>query len=337
VLWVGLVPAALLFGHIYRLCNPLRWIHRGLCRITGRDPAVGLVDYPARLGMWPAAVGLFAFTWLELVDADYSTSLPAVRAWFLGLAVILLAASTVFGEEAFGFADPFEVYSSAVARLSPFGRRPDGTLVVRNPLENLAGTPAVAGLVGVTSVLFGSTAFDGFHDSIHWVRFLGRFDGHLVLLQSAGLLSFCLVVLGSFCLASWAMGALGEIRQAHLPRLMAHSVVPIVVGYVIAHYLTFFVSVSIETLQQLGDPLSRGWTLTSFADGLNAFAIYQHRNAIAVVKVIAVVTGHVLAVVSAHDRSVALLPRRKAIVGQLPMLVLMLGYTLGGLFLLFTS
>ncbi len=88
--------------------------------------------------------------------------------------------------------------------------------------------------------------------------------------------------------------------------------VPIVVGYVIAHYLTFFVSVSIETLQQLGDPLSRGWTLTSFASGINPFAIYNHPTAIGITKVVAVVAGHVLAVISAHDRAVALLPRRKA-------------------------
>ncbi len=91
VLWVGLVPAALLFGPIYRLCNPLRWIHRGLCLLLRRDPAQGLIDYPDWLGMWPAALGLYAFTWLELVNPDYSTSLPVVRAWFLGLAVILLA------------------------------------------------------------------------------------------------------------------------------------------------------------------------------------------------------------------------------------------------------
>lgn len=140
-----------------------------------------------------------------------------------------------------------------------------------------------------------------------------------------------------FCLASWVMGTVGEVRRHDLPQLLAHSIVPIVVGYVIAHYLTFFVSVSVETLQQLGDPLSRGWSLTGFASGLDPFAIYRHRNAVAVVKVIAVVTGHVLGVVAAHDRAVRLLPKRHALVAQLPMLILMVAYTLTGLFLLFSS
>ena len=57
----------------------------------------------------------------------------------------------------------------------------------------------------------------------------------------------------------------------------------------------------------------------------------------AVIQVGAVVTGHVLGVVLAHDRSVRLLPREHALRGQLPMLLLMLGYTIGGLWLLFAS
>jgi hypothetical protein len=337
LLWVGLVPAALLFGRIYRLCNPLRWIHRGICLMLGRDPAQAMVPYPPWLGVWPAALGLYAFTWLELVSPDYATSLPAVRAWFLGLTLILLATAVVFGDIVFERIDPFEVYSSLVARLSPFGRRDDGRLVVRNPLENLDGLTAPAGLVGVVAVLFGSTAFDSFHDTVHWLRFSRHFGSNQVELNTLGLLGFSLVVLATFCAAALLTGRVGDVHRHHLPRLLAHSVVPIVVGYVVAHYLTFFVSVSVETLQQLGDPLSRGWTLTSFANGVNPFAIYNHPTAIGVTKVVAVVTGHVLAVVAAHDRSVALLPRRKAVVGQIPMLVLMVGYTLAGLALLFSS
>ena len=54
-------------------------------------------------------------------------------------------------------------------------------------------------------------------------------------------------------------------------------------------------------------------------------------------KVIAVVTGHVLGVIAAHDRAVELSPRRGAIAGQLPLLLIMVGYTTGGLLLLFTT
>jgi hypothetical protein len=53
--------------------------------------------------------------------------------------------------------------------------------------------------------------------------------------------------------------------------------------------------------------------------------------------VTAVVTGHILGVILAHDRALKMLPRRKAVTGQIPLVVLMVCYTVGGLTLLFAS
>ena len=54
-------------------------------------------------------------------------------------------------------------------------------------------------------------------------------------------------------------------------------------------------------------------------------------------KVISVVTGHVLGVISAHDRAVKLLPKRHQLIGQLPLLFAMVAFTVGGLYLLFAA
>src|SRR5688500_12036088 len=62
--WVGLVPASLLLGPVWRLANPLRLLHRGLRTVLPAPPAA---DRLPALGLWPAAVSLFAFLWLELV------------------------------------------------------------------------------------------------------------------------------------------------------------------------------------------------------------------------------------------------------------------------------
>lgn len=337
LLWVGLVPAALLFGPIYRLCNPLRWVHRGICRLIRIDPREGLYEYPARLGLWPAAATLFGFVWLELANPGYTTDLTFIVMWFALLGVVLVLGAALFGDVWFARADPFEVYSSLVARLSPFGRRTDGVLVVRNPLENLDGTPPLPGLAAVVAVLFGSTGFDSFKDSSRWLSFAQQHTEHQTLLNSAALLGFCLVVLVTFSAAAVATGGLGHVRRKAMPRLLAHSIVPIVVGYIVAHYLSFYVAVGIQTLQQLGDPLSRGWPLGDWVEHIDKYWIYEHPTGLAVVKVIAVITGHILGAVAAHDRAVRLLPRRHAIVGQLPMLVLMVVYTFTGLWLLFSS
>ena len=337
LLWVGLVPAALLLGPVYRLCNPLRWLHRAVSAAAGTDHRSGLKTYPARLGYWPAAFFLLCFVWLELVDPSVSTSLPAIRLWFGAAAALLMVGAAVYGDRWFSYADPFEVYASLVARLSPWGRRSDGALVRRNPLENLDSTPSAAGLVGVVAVLLGSTAFDSFRGSSRWLRFSQQHADAAMLLNTAALVGFCLAVLGTFTLAAAATGGGAEVRRRDLPAHFAHSVVPIVVGYVVAHYLSFFVASGIGTLQQLGDPLGRGWRLTGWLDGVNKYAIYDHPTALAVTKVVAVVAGHVLGVIAAHDRAVRLLPRGRVVVGQLPMIALMAAYTLTGLGLLFSS
>ncbi|MGH3505957.1 MAG: hypothetical protein ACRDO2_01995, partial [Nocardioidaceae bacterium] len=111
LLWVGLVPASLLLGPIYRLCNPLRWLHRGVSKAAGTDPAQGLHSYPARWGYWPGALFLFAFVWLELVDPAMSQDLGTVRLWFLVVAALLMLGAALVGDTFFEHADPFEVYS----------------------------------------------------------------------------------------------------------------------------------------------------------------------------------------------------------------------------------
>jgi hypothetical protein len=192
------------------------------------------------------------------------------------------------------------------------------------------------GLVGVVSVLLGSTAFDAFHSSTKWLSWSQDYSDHFVLVNTLGLLAFCVVVLVSLSAASAATGAVGRLTRRDLPSQFAHSIVPIVVGYVVAHYLSFYVSQGLQTVIELGDPFTRGWTLMSwFGDNVNVYAIYEHPTGLAVTKVVAVVVGHVVGVVAAQDRAVRLLPRRHAIVGQLPLLVLMVAYTLTGLWILF--
>jgi hypothetical protein len=58
---------------------------------------------------------------------------------------------------------------------------------------------------------------------------------------------------------------------------------------------------------------------------------------VATLQVAAVVVGHVLGVVLAHDRAVRLFPPRAALAGQLPLLALMVSYTVTGLLLLFAA
>lgn len=344
LVWVGVVPLSLLLGPIVKAVSPLRTLHRVLSTLTGSEPSRGVFAYPERLGYWPAAVTLFAFVWQELVNPD-QVFVDSVRMWLAFYAAVMLIGSAVYGDTWFARADPFEVYSSLLARLSPWGRDEAGRLVVRSPLANLATTSPRPGLVAVVAVLLGSTAWDSFRDSLTWARFSqGQFqewsglDLGAVLLNNIGLLAACLLVGGTFTAAARLTALDGtEVRHRQLPALLAHSVVPIIVGYMVAHYLTYLVEQGQVTIRQLSDPLLRGDDFLGTAAMPVNLWLSMNPTVLAVTKVLAVVVGHVLGVVAAHDRALALLPRAHQVLGQLGMLVVMVGYTTGGLWLLFSS
>ena len=334
LLWVGVVPASLLFGPFYRAVSPVRTVHLLVTRLTGGDPVRGLLTLPRWVGYWPAALGLLAFVWLELVYPG-STYLSPVRLWFAAYLAIVLVGSAVFGSAWLERADPFEVYSTLVGHLSVFGRTADGTLVLRSPLGNLDGVRAEPGLVGVVAVLPNSTAFDSFKDSTEWLRFTQSSSVSSTWLDLAALLFFVLVVGVTFSVATMATGVREGITRRSLPNRFAHSVVPIIVGYVVAHYLSYFVEVGQQTVVQLSDPLARGQDLLGTSDLRVSYWLSTHPTFLAVLKVLSVVTGHVLGVVAAHDRAIKLLPRRHQLTGQLPLLLVMVFYTVTGLYLLF--
>ena len=112
---------------------------------------------------------------------------------------------------------------------------------------------------------------------------------------------------------------------------------PIIVGYIFAHYLTYLVEYGQLTLTQASDPFSNGSNLLGTADLTVNYWLSFHPTFLANTKVFAVVIGHVLAVVAAHDRAIRLLPKRHQLTGQLPLLFAMIAFTVGGLYLLFAA
>lgn len=334
VVWVGLVPISLLGGPVVRALNPLRTIHLLLTRLVGVDPAEGLRAYPRSLGYWPAATGLFAFVWQELVNPN-STYLNSIQIWMAGYAGIMLIGAAVFGEAWFERADPFEVFGTLIGKLSIWGRNLEGRLVARSPLANLDHVDIQPGLLGVVSVLLGSTAFDSFKSTVRWYHLTSPLAHQEVLINTVGLLVFCLMVAGTFSLAAIATRTTNN--RSALPDLYAPTLIPIIVGYFVAHYLTYFYQVGQQTLIQLSDPLASGANLLGTSNWRLHYGLSEHPTALAITKVCAIVCGHVIGAIAAHDRAMAWLPSTHRIVGQLAMMALMVGYTVLGLFLLFSS
>lgn len=333
--WVGLVFASALLGPVWKAISPVRTLNAGLAKLAGSDPENGLLDYPAWLGHWPAALGLFSFVWLELAYA-YPTDLGPVRLWCAVYVGVMLVGGAVFGNRFYENADPFEVYSSLIAKLSPWARH-EGRLVLRSPLANLSTIDPRPGLVAVVAVLFGSTAFDSFRESTFWVKTYQDASVSKVVLDNAALVTFCLVAGLLFAIGCALTPSAGGVRHRDLPRRYAHSIVPIVLGYIVAHYLTLFVDVGTQTLARASDPFGKGWDILGTAAVEPSYWFSYHPSVLATIKVLAVVIGHVVAAMAAHDRALALLPKRDQVIGQLPLLFVMVSFTAGGLMLLFSA
>ena len=321
LLWVGLVALSLAVGPVWRVISPVRTVHRLLGRRSLRT------RYPDSLGYWPAVLGLFAFVWLELASPDPG-SLGAIKIWLLCYLGVTLVGALVCGERWCARADPFEVYSMVASRLSPMRRNGDGRIEIGNPFDHLPSLPVRPGTVAVLAVLLGSTAFDSFSATPQWRTFVDDNTGSAAtatLLRTAGLLVFAGVVAGTFWLAARTTGGVDRQRRRELPGLMAHSLIPIVIGYVFAHYLTYLVERGQQTIILL------------FGLGVAQvhYVLSTHPSVLATIKVGCVVAGHIAAVIAAHDRALRLLPAGHQLTGQLAMMLVMVGYTFTGLYLLF--
>jgi hypothetical protein len=320
--WVGLVPASLLLGPVWPALNPLRALSRWL-----QGPQTPSAPPPG-LAAWPAVAWLGVFVWLELVYAR--AALPVtVLVFVLAYVLFQLGAALRYGQGWYARGDAFEVYSVLLGHLAPLGRRGDGRLVLRNPLDHLAALRLDASLVGFIGVLLGSTAFDGLTRTVLWEEVTaGRGQGALLAIGTAGLVVMIALVVLTY---------VGAVRLAggadRLPQRFAHSLVPIAVGYTIAHYFSFLVFQGQAGYLLASDPLGAGWDLFGTAAASIDYTVVSPRT-IALVQVGAIVLGHVAGVVAAHDRAVGLFTGPAKTRSQYPLLGVMVTYTVGGIALL---
>ena len=331
-LWVGMPFLSLVFGAVWAILNPVRWLHRGIAALARipRDFTLTEVD----LGFWPAAAGLFAFTWLELVAPD-RTTLVVLRIAVGIFVLVSIVGSLTFGERWFREGDPFEVLSRLYGQLSPLGRRPDGRLVLRTPVHGPSLLAPRRGLLATAAVMLGGTAYDSLTADIRyagWVQSTAAPD----LVRTATLLGVVLLVGGALHLAAAASAWLAGVPVRGMAADLAPSLLPIAAGYLVAHYYSLLLFQGPRTLALLSDPLGVGGNWLGTA-GVVPWGWPIQPTLVAVVQAGAIVLGHVLGVVVAHERAIRVLPHRAAVVGQLPLMVLMIGYTVGGLSLLFSG
>jgi len=192
--------------------------------------------------------------------------------------------------------------------------------------------------------MLGSVGFDGFSRTLFWqdrraslaAVSVDHFALTGTLLNVAGLVlavgAVALAYLGAVEVSRRRSGAEGDHADLYLG-----SLIPIAAAYAVSHYFSLLLVQGQFAITLASDPLGRGWDLFGTVDFLPNIAPLSP-NAIWYVQVAALVGGHVLGLVLAHDRAltVATTPER-AVSAQLPLLALMVLYTVAGLWLLSQS
>jgi hypothetical protein len=345
--WVGVPFASLLFGDVWRLLSPWRAIGRAsgaLAQRFGGDEMPEPLPYPERVGQWPAAFVIFGFAVCELCWATGREpgTLAIIMLLYL---VVSLVGMSIYGVEAWTRnADGFGVLFSLFASLAPFFRR-DGVLYARPPVIGATALEPVSGTIAVLLVSIGSTAFDGakegplFNDAVPHVQ--DFFEG-LGLSKGAalewGFVLGLLLAIGFVSLIWWlaieGMPQLRGITRGELSDRLAHSLIPIVAAYLVAHYVSLLAYNGQDLWRLASDPLGNGSDLFGGAGSAIDYSILT-TNQIWYIQVGALVLGHVSALVLAHDRALILYGgARDASRSQIVMLIVMVAFTCLGLWLL---
>ncbi len=322
VSWVGFAYAAALVGNVWALINPMDTLFRW----AGGDRFSRRLPYPPWLGQWPAVALFLAFAWLELISESADT--PATLAQLLlAYSVLTWSGMLAFGREVWlEHGELFNVVYGYLARFAPF--EPPSTL---RPyaVGLLQRVPLGASEVVMVVLILATVSFDGFLETPAWETI-----AHIT--KTAGLIGAPLVFLAAFLLTCAAVSRLGGASHsiAYTAGLLVLTLVPIAIAYHIAHYLSFFLMASQYLGPLASDPFGLGWDLFGGGRQFIRLTVIDART-VWYISVAAIIAGHVIAIVLAHV--VALREfgsRRAALRSQLPMVVLMIGYTMTSLWII---
>jgi hypothetical protein len=346
IFWLGIPLLSIVFGNVWSVLSPWRALADAavwVIELRGRE-ARPVLAWTGRWGRYPAAAALFSFVALELASPRqaYPRTLGIATALYTYWA---LAGMSVYGRDVWTrYGEGFAVAFGLLARIAPFAAR-DGSVVVRWPFTGLGGDDRIRGTLLFVAVMLGSTSFDGFSRTSNWQDLINNVRIDLVdssqrvvdlattSLNLGGLVFFVGAILATYLAAVAAAEKLGHVDRSLVPDFVL-PLVPIAAAYMIAHYFSLFLVQGQFIVTLASDPFGRGWDLLGTVDFAPNLAIVSPET-VWYVQVGALVIGHVAGLAIAHDRAVAVFQgRRTALEAQLPMLGLMVLYTLGGMWLL---
>lgn len=341
VWWIGFGFLAAFLVDPWPLLNPWKNLFAGLeaawRRLTGRALA-SHCPFPPWLAEWPAVALLFAFVWIEVVYPDAAVP-RSIAIFAIAYTAIAAVGMTVYGREAWlRHGEAFTIVFAVLGRFAPVGRDKSGRLVLRPYASGLleAAVPSTA-VVAFVQLMLATVLFDGFLGTALWRRTERAWYAALpfgmdrdgLAIGTLGLLGLWLVFLGAYFSACIAMRRVvaGRLSARDLARRFALTLVPIAIGYHVAHNFSYLVVQGQMMWGLASDPLGLGWNLFGTSGYQPAIGVLEART-VWYIAVISIVVGHLVSLYLAHVIALELFVDRWLAVRALcSMTVLMVAYT----------
>lgn len=357
VAWVGVSILVAILADIWLVINPwitlYNWIQPLAPKISSTTKTILVRNWIKRLEAWPA-FGLFmCFSWFELIYP------AAIIPLHLSVVITVYTVITLIGIHICGReiwvrgAEFFSVAFHLVGKASPLKlssrlSNPNisgdskTVLVLANPISKLSAQPYPDLSSSCFVILMLSTmTIDGLMTTSEWMRLLSLLKPtglHSVAIETCFWLLGIAMFQGAYwiCMSLVAKCAKNRVLTQILGCSFSLSLMPIVVGYLIAHYLSLFVVQGQLIIPLLSDPFGFGWDVLGTRDyriDLNLFGPQLYWT----VAVSSVLLGHILSVLVAHVVSVGYFGQTSKLFSSLvctPLILLMIGYTVLSLWIL---
>lgn len=334
-----------LFGNVWEVINPAKTAVEWFEQFT-KLQIKGRVTYPTGLAYYPALTLYFLFIAIELISEITPFKLSV---YLTGYGALTIAGVFLIGKHNwFKFCDFFSVFFKIISKIAPFefiqrkiNLRPPFIGLLKEDADHFS-------LLLFVVFMLSSTAYDGFKSTVIGAGILNRTLERVLALilpntylttqitKSLGLIICFLIFLYIYLFLITITKTITKSKQP-LGKLIAKftfSLVPIAFAYNLAHYYTLILTEGQNMIREISDPFNFGWNLFKTASYQTNYLLIN-ANIAWHLQVAFILIGHIVGVYLAHLVALRFFPTHKnAMLSQIPMLVLMIIYTVTGLWIL---
>ncbi len=351
--WVGVVLFSALIINLWPLINPFYTIAQWVCQLF---PLRSDVLPLPRLASYVAVIGFLFLSWVELIS-----SIPETPVQLFFLIIVYLVFTCFFARRYgtdpwFNNADPLNRMFDLLGRVAPISFMPSSGFVVQFPGRGLlqhAETKFQIVPIFFIIALMSVVLFDGLSETPIWQAVLNFFTQSqawrpvllemksagidiLSLLKTGGLLLVFLIATAFYwllVLSIW-LAVNRQVSFGLIARRFVFSLLPIVIAYHLAHYISYLLLAGQLIFPIISDPFGQGWDLFNTKmlridlSVINAEDVWW-------IALIAIVMGHVISVFVAHGQAIRLFSERALVIrSQIPMMIFMVLLTVCSLWIL---